>query len=599
VSVASVEEDEYLRHIWLSDADGTRAVSDGPADTSPRWSPDGARMAFLRKPGDDTKPQVAVVDLATEETRILTDFVLGVEAVEWAPDGSHLVAVAVTYTEEWSDLDDDERSRRPKRITRTPFRFDNRGSIHDRRRHLWLVDPEGNTGPRCLTPGDANEEAPAWAPDGRTIAFVTDRDQQQGLVSGNDIFEVEVESGAISRAFRRGMWSMASYRSDGVLHALGNENPGYPVNGYLVRREADGSTTNLTGHLDRSSVSLAAGPANLVWRDQNAIIGYEDSGMFGVISVDPDGQVTTLIDGQKVVTGFDATGERLASVESTWDSPGEVFVDGEMITSLQTDDLDLVEPEHFRIESGGFEVDVWVYLPAGNHRVPLLLNIHGGPASQYGFGFFDEFQMYVGAGHGVVACNPRGSAGRGEAYVEAVKGQNWGVVDLADIRAAIDEAIARYPRLDTDRMGVMGGSYGGFMTAWMTGLEDRWKSAVVERALLSWTSFDGTSDIGGVFSQNYLSEAFPDSWGLLWEKSPLSLVHQVSTPTLILHAEDDHRCPIEQAEQYFTGLLRNGTHSELLRFPAEGHEMSRSGKPLHRKERFEAVLDWHDEYLKQ
>jgi dipeptidyl aminopeptidase/acylaminoacyl peptidase len=146
-------------------------------------------------------------------------------------------------------------------------------------------------------------------------------------------------------------------------------------------------------------------------------------------------------------------------------------------------------------------------------------------------------------------------------------------------------------------MGIMGGSYGGFMTAWIIGQEERWKSAVVERALISWTSFSGTSDIGGVFPEKYLEEPYPDAWGTWWEKGPLALAHNVTTPTLVLHSEDDFRCPIEQAEQYFMALLRNGTPTELLRFPGEGHEMSRSGKPKHRAERFEAILDWHSRHL--
>ncbi|MGD2061459.1 MAG: prolyl oligopeptidase family serine peptidase, partial [Acidimicrobiia bacterium] len=235
--------------------------------------------------------------------------------------------------------------------------------------------------------------------------------------------------------------------------------------------------------------------------------------------------------------------------------------------------------------------------PQGESAVPLLLNIHGGPASQYGFGFFDEFQVYAGAGYGVVACNPRGSAGRGEQFVKAVKGENWGTVDHVDVTAAVTAALERHQRLDADRMGIMGGSYGGFLTAWIIGQEQRWKSAVVERGLLSWTSFAGTSDIGGVFPENYLEEGYPTGWERWWEKSPLALAHRVTTPTLIIHAEEDFRCPIEQAEQYLMALLRNGIEAELLRFPGEGHEMSRSGKPRHRKERFEAILDWHSRHL--
>ena len=172
-----------------------------------------------------------------------------------------------------------------------------------------------------------------------------------------------------------------------------------------------------------------------------------------------------------------------------------------------------------------------------------------------------------------------------------------GKVDLEDIRATVEASFDKFPRLDSERMGVMGGSYGGFMTAWIIGQEDRWRSAVVERALISWTSFAGTSDIGGVFPENYTGAKYPDSWDTWWELGPLALAEHVTTPTLILHSEDDFRCPIEQAEQYFMALLRNGTTTEMLRFPGEGHEMSRSGRPLHRKERFEAVLDWHGRYL--
>ncbi|MGD8289054.1 MAG: prolyl oligopeptidase family serine peptidase, partial [Gemmatimonadota bacterium] len=236
-------------------------------------------------------------------------------------------------------------------------------------------------------------------------------------------------------------------------------------------------------------------------------------------------------------------------------------------------------------------------LPEGGERVPLLLNIHGGPAAQYGHAFFDEFQVYVGAGYGVVACNPRGSAGKGDEFVRAVAGDGWGRVDRSDIDVVVREALRRYPRLDPDRMGVMGGSYGGFLSAWLIGQEDRWRSAVVERALLVWDSFAGTSDIGATFPAEYTGADHPDGWDTWWEKSPLRLADRVRTPTLLLHAENDYRCPIEQAEQYFMALLKQGVEVEMLRFPGEGHELSRNGAPKHRVERFEAILDWHARHL--
>ena len=593
-STPNLDEDRYDRSIWVEHEQFTA----GPGDTAPRWSPDGTRLAFSRSV-DGEPAQVAIIPTDGGEAQVVTSFEKGVEALEWSPNGDRLVVVAVTFVDDWAELDEEERSRRPRRMKSVPYRFDTRagGWIHDRKRHLWLVDPAGEAEPQCLTPGDFDEEFPAWSPQGDQVAFISDRDPAQGLVSGNDVWEVEIESGELSRVTERGLWNFVSYRPDGTLHLLGNTEPKYPVVAHLYRRENDGALTDLTGHLDRSTVSLAAGPAAIRWDDDTAITGFEDSGRFGLIAVAADGTVDTLVRGDKVVTGFDGADGRLVHTASGWDSPGEVISDGTPLTNLNDADLALAVPDHFRIDSEGHEVDVWVFLPEGDGKVPLLLNIHGGPASQYGFGFFDEFQVYAGAGYGVVACNPRGSAGRGADFVSAVVGEGWGQVDHADINAAVDAAFERHDRLDSDRMGVMGGSYGGFMTAWLIGREDRWKSAVVERALTSWTSFSGTSDIGGIFPENYTGESYPDAWDTWWRLSPLALAHNVTTPTLVVHSENDYRCPIEQAEQYFMALLRNGTTAEFLRFPGEGHELTRSGKPRHRVERFEAILDWHARHL--
>lgn len=593
----NLEDDRYERRIRLISDDGERALTAGPNDSSPTWSPDGNALAFLRV--DSGRAQVAVLPADGGESRVVTDFDPGVEHVAWSPDSRHLLVVAVTWTEEWDGLDGDERERKPRRIDSVPFRFDNRGWLHNRRRHLWLVDPTGSEEPRCLTPGDFDDEYPAWSPDGSRVAFLSDHDPRRGLLRGTEVWEVRVDTGEIRQAADRGGWDAVSYRPDGVLHLVGHPSLDWPVVGGFYRVEGE-ELIDLTGHLDRSvtAVTTSGGPV-VRWIGDDAYLSIEDAGSVGIIRVRPDATVDHVIEGRREVSGFDVSADTLAFVASETDRLPEVYemVDGEERQLTKQDGLDLVPGHHFRVVSDGVEIDAWVYLPEGDDTVATLVSIHGGPAAQYGHGFFDEFQIYAGAGFGVIACNPRGSAGRGTEFVRAVTGEGWGVVDRSDVNAVIDAAVERFPRLDPGRIGIQGGSYGGFLTSWMIARDERFSSAVVERALLSFPSFAGTSDIGPTFPGSYIDFEFPDDWATLWGKSPLAYAHQITTPTLIVHSENDFRCPIEQAEQLFTTLLRIGTETVLLRFPGEGHELSRSGKPRHRMERFEAILDWHARLL--
>ena len=253
-----------------------------------------------------------------------------------------------------------------------------------------------------------------------------------------------------------------------------------------------------------------------------------------------------------------------------------------------TDAVALSAPERFRFTRAGFELDVWVMRPAGfvaGRRYPTLLNIHGGPHAQYGHNFFDEFQVYAGAGYAVVYTNPRGSQGYGESFAQAVVG-DWGGGDYADVMAALDEALARHPFIDPERLGVLGGSYGGFLTSWTVGHTKRFKAACSERAVNCQYTMFGTSDIGHSFNVVELGGPLP--WEVMAryiERSPLTYAKDITTPLLILHSEDDLRCPIEQAEQLFVALKKLGREVRFVRFPRENHEMSRSGKPRHRLER--------------
>jgi dipeptidyl aminopeptidase/acylaminoacyl peptidase len=326
---------------------------------------------------------------------------------------------------------------------------------------------------------------------------------------------------------------------------------------------------------------------------------------------DPQLDVRRVISGARTVTGLTTSMDagRVAFTATDPVSPAEVFVcdaDGgneRQLTHLNADfqrEAGLSAPERFTYERAGYTLDGWVMMPADfeeGKTYPALLNVHGGPATQYGHVFFDEFQVYAGAGYAVIFTNPRGSQGYGEDFMRAVL-TDWGNNDYLDVMAGLEAALERAPWIDRERLGVMGGSYGGYMTSWIVGHDHRFKAACSERALNEFTSMFGTSDIGHTFPKEHVG-MYP------WEDreahirhSPLTYAPQIQTPLLILHAENDLRCPIEQAEQLYVWLKKLGKEVLFVRFPDEGHEMSRSGKPRHRLERFNLILDWFGAYLK-
>lgn len=222
----------------------------------------------------------------------------------------------------------------------------------------------------------------------------------------------------------------------------------------------------------------------------------------------------------------------------------------------------------------------------------MLLNIHGGPFTQYSVALFDEAQVYASAGYAVVLCNPRGSAGYGEEHARAILGR-MGTVDMDAVLAFLDHALHTRVELDAGRVGIMGGSYGGYLTAWITSHQHRFAAAVVERAYLDPETFLGTSDIGSWFVEPYNGV----DRDRMAAQSPLRRASLVRTPTLVIHSEGDLRCPIFQAEQYVFELRRAGTEVEFLVFPGENHGLSRTGRPRHRLQRFDAILDWWQRYL--
>jgi len=613
----SEEKDEYLSQIWVVDtASGSpRPFTAGSKrDTDPRWSPDGRRLAFLSDREAKKKAQLYVMPVGGGEPVRLTDLKAGVSAPTWSPDGARLCFVSRVGGWEEPESEEEKGKSRPARvITSLKYKYNGEGFVYDRRPHVFVVPAEGGAAAQ-ITDGDFPDADPAWSPDGRLIAFVSARHADRDLDDATDVWVVAPEGGSPRRVTDgAGPAALASFSPDGrALAYLGRRHLnrfGENVGVYTVPLEG-GAPACLTAALDRSCAPLTVAP---LWSADGRWLTFaaEDRGALSLYRVDASGggPPAKVIGGERVVSGFSAaTGGGLAFAASDPLTPAEVFVaaaDGSAerrLTDLNRQwrgEVALSRPEHFRFARAGFEIDGWVMRPVGLHpgaKCPALLNIHGGPHAQYGYGFFDEFQVYAGAGYAVIYANPRGSQGCGEDFTRAVI-RDWGGGDHADVMAALDEALGRHEVIDAERLGVMGGSYGGFLTSWIVGHTDRFKAACSERAVNDQWGMFGTSDIGHLFNAVELGATPWEGLDEYVDRSPISYAKHIATPLLIVHSEDDLRCPMGQAEQLFVALKKLGREVLFVRFPDENHELSRAGKPRHRLARFRFILDWFAKYL--
>lgn len=595
-----------------TDASEPLVLDSGPGIRLPAFSPDGDTVAWVAARDGHSVIREARTGVggAPEGIRDVAELPDAIEELAWSPSGEHLAVVArVPVDRSWFDAPEDRRP--PLRLTTLRFSADGVGWTVNNRRQIFVV--EVATGEvRRVSDATADDHDVAWMPDGRSMLFTSQRQPDWDLTEANALHRLDLQTGAIhtitdvTREIVRPVPSPDGTRAAVVAVDIAN----YPSTAFpAVVDLATGHVDDLRAVLDRDVT-----PGSIAWVSPDAfVLLVASEGRIEAVRVScPAGEppsVRTLVTGPRQITGFDVSGERWVGVESAPSSPPRVII------AEGADPRVLYDPnaayraahrlavaEHVPVDVDGTTIDAWIATPEGGGAHPVILWLQGG-GTQYGYQWSHEVQTLVSAGFAVAWLNPRGSAGYGTAWMKvnaapgaAEPGEGWGNCDLHDIVAVVEHLWATRD-LDPQRTGVMGGSYGGMMTAFLLAKTDLFAAGWAERGVYNLFSDAATKDEAPWFFESYLGVSHLDDPTPYWDASPLKYVAGITAPLAIVHSEHDRRCAIQQAEELFFALRRLGRPAEFIRFPGEGHSLTREGAPVHRRQRGELLLEWFGETL--
>jgi dipeptidyl aminopeptidase/acylaminoacyl peptidase len=646
-----LEANLYRRQIWIVPSDGSAPAmpitSGDPGESDPAWSPDGRYLAFVSRRDSSAPGSTAtftkgaagatlhVIPIsAPGEIRRIALRPDAISTPQWSPDGRWIAFAARVPHERYSA--DDERGQQARQIETFFTQLNGEGWVYDRRNHLFVVAADGTDTPRDLTPAvdgavDAEHNDFAWFPDSSQLVVAAARHSDWDRDYATDLHLVTLAGEITTLTSGGASLHHPSPSPDGTKIAfLGMDDPRtYPQNLRVgVLDLARQIRTWISEDLDRT-FGPTSGPLRPVWDGNSHLFASaEDRGTCHLYRLDPTGAIapTPMTTGQQWISHWDRMAGVTVAVTSTVDRPGEVVLldsTGHVagaLTQLNSAFLARATPvgwHRFLVPvsqpTPGItpEIDAWIMFPPGvdpidpDANVPVILNVHGGPHTQYGETYFDEAQVQAAAGFAVIMSNPRGSSGREEAWGQAIigpkhprrPGTGWGVADLADVLDVLDAALRTFPACDATRVGMQGGSYGGFMASLLAARHGgRLKAVCSERAVNNLLTLEWSSDIGSRF-QSWHGPNPVDDPEEYWRMSPMSLATDIDIPVLIIHSERDLRCPMGQAEEMFMSLRMMDKPVEFWRFPAETHELSRAGSPVHRRQRFEIILDWFTRHL--
>jgi dipeptidyl aminopeptidase/acylaminoacyl peptidase len=617
-----IMSDKPRRTIWIVEtASGAQRPMDGAdGESSPRWSPDGKRLAYLG-PGPDGRPQLHVRWIAGGESGLVADLPDRPGELAWTPDSRQIVFVA-RVPEPAPTLG--AAPKKPegakwappiKIITRVHYRQDNAGYLESGHTHLFIVSADGGA-PRQLTFGDYDDHGPAAiAPDGASLIFVSERQADPELDPQNSsLFRLSLADGAVTALpHKPGPDRSPAISPDGRFLAYtryDDHNRGYEDARLHVMTLATGEDRSLTDAFDRS-VDHPHWSAD----GRSLYVSYADQGVTKVGRVSLSGQVTAVAEGlggqelDRPYAGGSYSVSEGGVVAFTMGDPahpGDVGVARAGAPPRRLTDLDadlfaaraLGAVTLFKVASSYDKrpIDAWMITPPAfdpARKYPMILEIHGGPFSAYGPNFASQLQLYAAAGYVVVYANPRGSTSYGDEFANLIN-DNYPSQDYDDLMSVVDAAIAR-GSVDSDNLFVVGGSGGGLLTAWIVGKTDRFKAAVAQKPVIDWTSEVLTTD-GYPFMARYWFGKTPweDPQGY-WKRSPLSLVGNVKTPTMVMVGEEDHRTPPSEAEQFFDALQLRKIPTAMVRVPGASHE-ALAERPSQEAEEASAILAWFGRY---
>lgn len=624
--ITTVEERQNRRHsdIWTVPADGSAepiALTASPqSSTSPRWSPDGRVVAFLSArpvPGDPAgelpRSQVWLLRMTGGEPHRLTNLRNGVSSFQWSPDGRRMVVVSRN-----GPSDDAKSPSDVRHYKHSNYKFNDTGWFDDKRTHLWLVNVAGGQATQLTSGDEWNDTDPQWSPDGRRIAFVSDRTGHAFDDSHNtDVWVLSVNDGASGGAATNGQLLKISD------HPTADNSPRWSPDGQTIafvsavpekslpRVWLAPATGGAASHLAADGLDVI--PTALRWAESGRALYFETGyhGTSQIYRIDPSARHGAAItSGDRTVHLADVS-EKTGKLVYAVNDPthlDDLYISDlagrneRQLTHLNKSlysELRLVPVERVPFKGAdGWDVDGFLMKPVGwvaGQKYPMILTIHGGPAGQFGFDWYHEFQVYASHGWAVFFTNPRGSTGYGEKFERGIE-LNWGGKDYVDIMNGVDAVLTRNPWIDQDRLGVTGGSYGGFMTNWIVGHTTRFKAAVTLRSVSNFVSDDGTRDGAYGHAGDFDGDIF-QKFELYWDRSPLKYAKNVKTPTLVLHSDSDYRVPIEQGEQWFRALQHFHVPSEVVFFPRENHNLTRTGEPRHLVESINWQVYWFDRYL--